>query len=77
VTEGVAAGKYLMDPGTHELRYVVDPGIAAHSRIPRQDHSPPRFAQGHHHGAHRRRILTHMLPWVLVLLGVFLTIASS
>src|SRR5947209_19862456 len=27
VTEGVAAGKYLMDPATHELRYVVDPGI--------------------------------------------------
>src|SRR5207247_11219668 len=27
VTEGVAAGKYLMDPSSHELRYVLDPGI--------------------------------------------------
>src|SRR5207249_3061408 len=27
VTEGVAAGKYLMDPASHELRYVLDPGI--------------------------------------------------
>jgi len=25
VTEGVAAGKYLMDPATRELRYVLDP----------------------------------------------------
>src|SRR5207247_3699262 len=27
VTEGVAAGKYLMDPAARELRYVIDPGI--------------------------------------------------
>src|SRR5690242_14722613 len=27
VTEGVAAGKYLMDAASHELRYVLDPGI--------------------------------------------------
>jgi len=76
VTEGVAAGKYLMDPATHELRYVVDPGIGGriheyHGKtIPRLD-SPKAtimalIADG---------ILTHKLPWVLVLLGVFLTIA--
>jgi len=76
VTEGVAAGKYLMDPATHELRYVVDPGIGGriheyHGRtIPRLD-SPKAtimalIADG---------ILTHKLPWVLVLLGVFITIA--
>src|SRR5437899_644982 len=29
VTEGVAAGKYLMDPSSHELRYVLGPAIAA------------------------------------------------
>src|SRR5207247_3470645 len=27
VTDGVAAGKYLMDPKSRELRYVLDPGI--------------------------------------------------
>src|SRR5438874_3297302 len=65
-----------MDPATHELRYVVDPGIGGriheyHGKtIPRLD-SPKAtimalIADG---------ILTHKLPWVLVLLGVFLTIA--
>jgi len=76
VTEGVVAGKYLMDPATHELRYVVDPGIGGriheyHGKtIPRLD-SPKAtimalIADG---------ILTHKLPWGLVLLGVFITIA--
>ncbi len=76
VTEGVAAGKYLMDPAAHELRYVVDPGIGGRIHeyrgrtIPRLD-SPKAtimalIADG---------ILTHKLPWVLVLLGVFVTIA--
>jgi putative OPT family oligopeptide transporter len=76
VTEGVAAGKYLMDPATRELRYVVDPGIGGriheyHGKtIPRLD-SPKAtimalIADG---------ILTHKLPWGLVLLGVFITIA--
>ena len=76
VTEGVAAGKYLMDGVTHELRYVVDPGIGGriheyHGKtIPRLD-SPKAtimalIADG---------ILTHKLPWGLVLLGVFITIA--
>src|SRR5947207_313562 len=76
VTEDVAAGKYLMDPATHELRYVVDPGIGGriheyHGKtIPRLD-SPKAtimalIADG---------ILTHKLPWTLVTLGVFITIA--
>src|SRR5438477_449746 len=76
VPEGVAAGKYLMDPATHELRYVVDPGIGGriheyHGKtIPRLD-SPKAtimalIADG---------ILTRKLPWTLVLLGVFITIA--
>ncbi len=38
VTEGVAAGKYLMEPATHELRYVVDPGIGG--RI--HEYHPPK-----------------------------------
>src|SRR5205809_7897344 len=65
-----------MDPATHELRYVVDPGIGGrlheyHGKtIPRPD-SPKAtimalIADG---------ILTHKLPRVLVLLGGFLTLA--
>lgn len=76
LTEGVAAGKYLMDPATRELRYVLDPGIGGRIHdyrgriIPRLD-SPKAtimalIADG---------ILTHKLPWALVLLGVFITIA--
>src|SRR3989449_3088725 len=44
VTEGVAAGKYLMDPATHELRYVVDPGIGgAHAQFQQPTIPPPVF----------------------------------
>src|SRR5207237_1353180 len=32
VTQGVAAGKYLMDPATRQLRYVLDPGIGGRIR---------------------------------------------
>jgi putative OPT family oligopeptide transporter len=75
-TNGVPAGKYLVDPGSHEIRYVVDPGIGGRVRdyegrnLPRLD-SPKAtlmafIADG---------ILTHRLPWALVLIGVCLAIA--
>src|SRR5256886_8174067 len=76
ITEGVAAGKYLMDPATRELRYVLDPGIGGrvheyHGKsIPRLDSPKATIMALITDG-----ILTHRLPWVLVLLGVFLTIA--
>ena len=76
ITEGVAAGKYLMDPNTHELRYVLDPGIGGRihdyrgKTIPRLDSPKATIMALITDG-----ILTHKLPWVLVLLGVFLTIA--
>src|SRR5437870_5563297 len=76
VTEGVVAGKYLMDPATHELRYVLDPGIGGrihdyHGRaIPRLDSPKATIMALITDG-----ILTHKLPWALVLLGVFITIA--
>ena len=76
VTEGVAAGKYLMDAATHELRYVLDPGIGgrvheyAGRGIPRLD-SPKATIMG----LITDGILTRKLPWALVLLGVFITIA--
>jgi putative OPT family oligopeptide transporter len=76
VTEGVAAGKYLMDPATHELRYVLDPGIGGRVHefggraIPRLDSPKATIMALITDG-----ILTHKLPWALVLLGVFITIA--
>jgi hypothetical protein len=75
-TSGVPAGKYLVDATTHEIRYVVDPGIGGRvheydgRNLPRLD-SPKAtlmafIADG---------ILTHRLPWALVLIGVCLAIA--
>ena len=65
-----------MDPATRELRYVLDPGIGGrvheyHGKtIPRLDSPKATIMALITDG-----ILTHRLPWVLVLLGVFLTIA--
>lgn len=76
VTEGVAAGKYLMDPASHELRYVLDPGIGGRvhefggRNIPRLDSPKATIMALITDG-----ILTHKLPWALVLLGVFITLA--
>src|SRR5438093_1228560 len=76
VTDGVAAGKYLMDPKSRELRYVLDPGIGGRvheyrgKTIPRLDSPKATIMALITDG-----ILTHKLPWVLVLLGVFITIA--
>src|SRR5207245_3316674 len=76
VTEGVAAGKYLMDPASHELRYVLDPGIGGRihdyrgKMVPRLDSPKATIMALITDG-----ILTRKLPWVLVLLGVFITIA--
>jgi len=75
-TNSVPPGKYLVDPATREIRYVVDPGIGGRVReyqgrtLTRLD-SPKAtlmafIADG---------ILTHRLPWGLVLIGVFLAIA--
>ena len=75
-TAGVPAGKYLVAPATHQIRYVVDPGIGGRvheyqgRELKRLD-SPKAtlmalIADG---------ILTQRLPWALVLIGVFLSIA--
>jgi len=76
VTDGVPAGKYLMDPATHELRYVLDPGIGGRMHdyrgrtITRLDSPKATIMALITDG-----ILTHKLPWGLVLLGVFITVA--
>jgi putative OPT family oligopeptide transporter len=75
-TEGITPGKYLLDPASHEVAYLVDPGIGG--RVHEIDGKPitkldsPKatimalVTDG---------ILTRRLPWGLVLIGVFLTIA--
>src|SRR2546430_3110499 len=69
VTEGVAAGKYLMDPATHELRYVVDPGIGGRIHAyHRKTNSPPHSPNATLLAAIAGRLLTHQLPPRLVLL---------
>src|SRR5260370_13722702 len=65
-----------MDPATHQLRYVLDPGIGGRvhefggRNIPRLDSPKATIMALITDG-----ILTHKLPWALVLLGVFITIA--
>ena len=75
-TQGVPAGKYLVDPASHEIRYVVDPGIGGRIReyrgheLKRLDSPKATLMALIVDG-----ILTHKLPWALVMIGVFLTMA--
>ncbi|HXM37107.1 MAG TPA: oligopeptide transporter, OPT family [Gemmatimonadales bacterium] len=75
-TQGVPAGKYLVDPASHAIRYVVDPGIGGRiheyggRELKRLDSPKATLMALITDG-----ILTHRLPWALVLIGVFLTIA--
>ena len=75
-TENVLPGKYLMDPATRELRYVVDPGIGGRIRefegrtLTRLDSPKATLMALITDG-----ILTQRLPWALVLIGMFLAIA--
>jgi len=75
-TNGVPPGKYLVDPTTHEIRYVADPGIGGRIReyegrqLTRLDSPKATLMALITDG-----ILTQKLPWALVLIGVFLSIA--
>src|SRR5213592_2780419 len=75
-TLGVPPGKYLVDSASHEIRYVVDPGIGGRiheyrgHELKRLDSPKATLMALITDG-----ILTHKLPWGLVLIGVFLTIA--
>jgi putative OPT family oligopeptide transporter len=75
-TEGVQPGKYLLDPQNHEVAYLVDPGIGGRVReldgkpITKLDSPKATIMALVTDG-----ILTQRLPWGLVLIGVFLTIA--
>ncbi|HMA43586.1 MAG TPA: oligopeptide transporter, OPT family [Gemmatimonadales bacterium] len=75
-TGNVPPGKYLVDPATHAIRYVVDPGIGGRIReysgrsLPRLDSPKATLMALITDG-----ILTRRLPWGLVLIGVFLAIA--
>src|SRR2546426_8390030 len=74
-TRGVPPGKYLVDPTSHEIRYVVDPGIGGRihefqgRELKRLDSPKATLMALITDG-----ILTRRLPWGLVLIGVFLSI---
>jgi putative OPT family oligopeptide transporter len=74
-TNGVPPGKYLVDRAAHEIRYVVDPGIGGRiheyqgRELKRLDSPKATLMALITDG-----ILTHRLPWGLVLIGVFLSI---
>ena len=75
-TQGVAPGKYLVDPPTKEIGYLVDPGIGGRVHelngrpITKLDSPKATIMALVTDG-----ILTQKLPWGLVLLGVFITLA--
>ncbi len=75
-TQGVLPGKYLVDPATKEIGYLVDPGIGGRvheingNPVTKLDSPKATIMALVTDG-----ILTQKLPWGLVLLGVFITIA--
>ncbi len=75
-TDGVPPGKYLIDAGTRQIRYVVDPGIGGRIRVyggralTRLDSPKATLMALITDG-----ILTRRLPWALVLIGVFISVA--
>jgi hypothetical protein len=75
-TDGIQPGKYLLDPDTREVAYLVDPGIGGRIReldgrpITKLDSPKATIMALVTDG-----ILTQKLPWGLVLIGVCLTIA--
>jgi uncharacterized oligopeptide transporter (OPT) family protein len=74
--QGVLPGKYLVDPQSREIAYLVDPGIGGRIReldgkpITKLDSPKATIMALVTDG-----ILTQKLPWGLVLIGVFLTMA--
>jgi len=75
-TQGVQPGKYLIDPATREVAFLVDPGIGGRIReldgrpITKLDSPKATIMALVTDG-----ILTRKLPWGLVLIGVFLTLS--
>jgi putative OPT family oligopeptide transporter len=75
-TGDVLPGKYLIDQSTREIRYVVDPGIGGRIReyegrtLTRLDSPKATLMALITDG-----ILTQRLPWALVLIGMFISIA--
>ena len=75
ITQGITAGKYLIDPATREVAFLVDPGIGGRVRelngqpITKLDSPKATIMALVTDG-----ILTQKLPWTLVLLGVFITL---
>ncbi|MBA3657992.1 MAG: oligopeptide transporter, OPT family [Gemmatimonadales bacterium] len=75
-TDGILPGKYLLDPGSREVAYLVDPGIGGRVRelngrpVTKLDSPKATIMALVTDG-----ILTRRLPWGLVLLGVFLTVS--
>jgi hypothetical protein len=75
ITQGISAGKYLVDPASNEVAFLVDPGIGGRVRelngqpITKLDSPKATIMALVTDG-----ILTQKLPWTLVLLGVFITI---
>ena len=75
-TEGVVPGTYLVDPTTNEIAFLVDPGIGGRVKelngapVTKLDSPKATIMALVTDG-----ILTQQLPWGLILIGVFITLA--
>ncbi|MBA3520984.1 MAG: oligopeptide transporter, OPT family [Gemmatimonadales bacterium] len=75
-TQGIVPGKYLLDPRSNEVAYLVDPGIGGRVReIDGQPVTKLDSPKATIMALVTDGILTQRLPWGLVLIGVFLTVA--
>ncbi len=75
-TQDVQPGKYLVDPATHEIGYLVDPGIGGRIHEDKNGKAVTKLdsPKATIMALVTDGILTQKLPWTLVLLGVFITI---
>jgi putative OPT family oligopeptide transporter len=75
-TGGVVPGKYLVDPATNQIAFLVDPGIGGRVKelngapVTKLDSPKATIMALVTDG-----ILTQQLPWGLILIGVFITLA--
>jgi putative OPT family oligopeptide transporter len=76
---GATAGRYLLESGTREIRYAIDPGIGGRDpvdytgrKVDKLDSPKSQIMALVVDG-----ILTQKLPWGLILIGAFLAIAME
>ena len=76
---GATAGRYLVDPRTREIRYLIDPGIGGREPVDVTGRTVDKLdsPKSQIMALVVDGILTQKLPWGLILVGAFLAIAME